>query len=87
MTKQDKIIYEIAHKHGIPEAQAKEIFELHCNAIKGIISDPSTKENGKFIIDNFKSFSIGMFGKFVPKKRQIDFLNKLFEERENECKP
>lgn len=88
MTKQEKVIRQLAHKHGISEAQAIEIFELQCAAMRGIISDPATKtENGFWNPDEFKSFGLVKFGKFTPKKKQIVFMNNLLQEKLNASKP
>ena len=88
MTKQEKIIRQLAHKHGISEAQAIEIFELQCAAMRGIIADPNTKrEDGLWNVDEFKAFGLVKFGKFTPKKKQINFINNLVEEKNNASKP
>jgi nucleoid DNA-binding protein len=75
MNKQQKILADIAHHHGLTLGQAEEIWNLLGAKIADVISSPKKDDEGQFILDKFDTVHIDNFGKFVPNKRKVNYAN------------
>ena len=75
MNKQQKILIEIAQRHGLTIGQAEEVWSLFGEKIATTISSPKKDEQGLFNIANFDTIHIDNFGKFLPNKRKINYAN------------
>jgi nucleoid DNA-binding protein len=75
MNKQQKILTDIAHHHGLTLGQAEEIWNLLGAKIADVISSPKKDDEGQFILDKFDTVHIDNFGKFVPNKRKVNYAN------------
>jgi hypothetical protein len=88
MTNQDKIIKEIANKHGLSFNQGSDIFTLFGKKLVeelGMITP--VNDNGFIDITKLKTISISNFGKFVPNCKAINYANKRrlkLKEEQNE---
>lgn len=83
--KQKVILNELAVKHGLSMGQAEEVWDLLIDKVVTTISDPSKKQDGLYIEEEFKTIHIDNFGKFVPNHRNIKHANMcLAKKKEND---
>lgn len=76
INRQRNIMMEIAKKHGILMGQADEIWQLFNNKIEEVISDTDVMtEDNYFDANKFKLIHIDNFGKFIPLKKNINYVN------------
>lgn len=73
--KQKEILTTIARQHGLTIAQAEEIWNNFGLTIAKHISSNHRDEDNKFNIDKFAIINIQHFGKFIPKKKKINYAN------------
>ena len=84
MTKQKKILNDLAMAHGITIGQAEEIWSLMIDKVATTISEKNKQdENGLYDIEKFPVVHIDNFGKFIPSARNINYAN-MFLEKKNE---
>lgn len=84
MSKQKKILNEIAKKNNIPITVAEEIYYLFTKMIADTISDKDKKTDDLFDVEKFKTIHIGNFGKFKPNTRNIRHANYCITKKKNE---
>lgn len=83
MSKQKKILNEIAAKHNLPIGQAEEIWKLFNGKIAETISETDKLEDGLYVPDKFKNIHIENFGKFVPDLRKIGHANNALKKKKD----
>lgn len=83
-TEQQDILLQKAQDHGLTIGQAEEVWMLFCRLIKETISKEDKKENGLYVVDNFKIIHIDNFGKFKIKKKTIVYANNAITRKNNE---
>tara|TARA_R110001632_G_scaffold217922_1_gene346799 strand:- start:110 stop:379 length:270 start_codon:yes stop_codon:yes gene_type:complete len=82
MDKQDVILRQLAKDYGINIGQAEEIWRLFINKIHLEISDTNKRTEGIYDINKFPLIHIENFGKFIPSKKKVDFVNSRFERKQ-----
>jgi hypothetical protein len=76
MTKQEKILLEVAEKHGLSIGVARHAFECIGRAAAGVIDDPEARlEDNLWDPEKLKTISIIGLGKFVPSKKRATYRN------------
>ena len=84
MNRQTEILRDLAEKHGIGIGQAEEVWQLFGRMINQTIANVKKNEKGLYNLEEFPVIHIDNFGKFIPRTKYINRLNKLKEEQ-NEC--
>ncbi len=84
MSRQKKILNEIAKKNNIPITVAEEIYYLLTKMVAETISNKNKKTEDLFDIDKFKTVHIDNFGKFKPNARNIRHANYCLTKNKNE---
>jgi hypothetical protein len=80
MNRQTEILRQVAERHGIGIGQAEEVWTLFGRMINQTISNVKKNEDGFHEIENFPVIHIDNFGKFIPRVKYINRLNKLRED-------
>ena len=80
MNRQTQILREVAERHGIQIGQAEEVWTLFGRMIYQTISNVKKNEKGLHEVENFPVIHIDNFGKFIPRVKYINRLNKLKED-------
>lgn len=74
-SRQKDILNDIARRHGITIAQAEEIWDSFGKTIAKHISSNHRDEDNKFNLDKFPIVHIEHLGKFIPRKKKINYAN------------
>lgn len=74
-SKQRDILVETARRHGMTIAQAEEIWNSFGLTIAKHISSNHRDDDNKFNLDKFPVINIQHFGKFIPRKKKINYAN------------
>jgi hypothetical protein len=79
--KHKKIIRDLCLSHGIKLSQGEEIASSLFKQIAEIMSVPRKDEEGLFDPDAFPVIHIDSFGKFIPNKKNIRFINSCINKK------
>lgn len=74
-SRQRDILLEIARRNGVSVAQAEEIWNSFGATIAKHISSNHRDDDNKFNLDKFPVINIQHFGKFIPRKKKINYAN------------
>ena len=74
-SRQRDILLEIARRNGVSVAQAEEIWNSFGLTIAKHISSNHRDDDNKFNLDKFPVINIQHFGKFIPRKKKINYAN------------
>jgi hypothetical protein len=80
LSHQDKVIRELADKHGLSYKQACDILNCFADCIVNVMVNPTIDEEGN---PQYKIIHIDRFGKFIPNKWKI---KKLIELKQTKLK-
>ena len=82
--RQKEILESIAADHGVPVAQAEEIWRLITSKVHDTISEQDKMEEGQYNPEKFKVIHISNFGKFIPNYRNIRHANLCLSKRKED---
>jgi hypothetical protein len=82
-SKQRDIMLEIARRNGVTVTQAEEIWNSFGATIAKHISSNHRDENNKFNLDKFPVINIQHFGKFIPRKKKINYANYCIDKNQS----
>lgn len=74
-SKQRDILLDLARRHNLTVAQAEEIWNNFGLTIAKHIESNHRDEDNKFNLDKFPVINIQHFGKFIPRKKKINYAN------------
>ena len=74
-SRQRDILLEIARRNGVSVAQAEEIWNSFGATIAKHISSNHRDSDNKFNLDKFPVINIQHLGKFIPRKKKINYAN------------
>lgn len=74
-SRQRDILLEVARRNNVSVAQAEEIWNSFGATIAKHISSNHRDEDNKFNLDKFPVINIQHFGKFIPRKKKINYAN------------
>ena len=74
-SRQRDILLEIARRNGVSVAQAEEIWNSFGATIAKHIGSNHRDDDNKFNLDKFPVINIQHFGKFIPRKKKINYAN------------
>jgi ribosomal protein S15P/S13E len=74
---------EIARRNGVTVTQAEEIWNSFGATIAKHISSNHRDENNKFNLDKFPVINIQHFGKFIPRKKKINYANYCIDKNQS----
>jgi hypothetical protein len=84
MNKQEEILVNLARRHNLTLAQAREVFDLLGSKIADTISDVNKKTDNIYDADKFSIIHIDHLGKFIPNQRKIRHANYCLINKNNQ---
>lgn len=74
--KQTQVIDDVGDSLGLSKTKSRETFIKICQAISSEMSSFESDENKIVNEDTMKTINIPQFGKMIPKKEYVKYLNK-----------